>query len=332
MDWSRLFKAANMYSKVIDHYIMDFVSYTPDKLATASLHLFKAGGKRLRPLITLLTARMLGGYEAESRAIPLAGAIEAAHTFSLIHDDIMDKDEFRRGVPTTHKVYGEDWAILAGDLLHAVSYRMIADGASRGLNHEQVYRALTVLSDAAIMISRGQAMDMMFEGSWDVTVSDYLNMVRLKTGALIEAASRIGAIAAGASVEVERLMGEYGVYAGIAFQIRDDILGVMGDPKVTGKPVYNDLRRGKKTILVIYAYSVAGREEIARLIGPGASREELESAAKIIVDTGALDYAMKTAESYIERARQVLHGAEYVDGEARTLLDSLLDYIIKRDR
>ncbi len=332
MDWSKLFEKASMYSRVIDHYIMDQLSLSPERLSNASLHIFKAGGKRLRPLITLLTARMLGGVEAESRAIPLASAIEAAHTFSLIHDDIMDGDEMRRGVPTTHVVYGEDWAILAGDLLHALSYRMIADGRERGLDGEHVYRALRVLAEAAIMISRGQAYDMMFEKTWDVGVSDYLNIVRLKTGALLEAAARIGSIAAGSGPEVERLMGEFGNYAGIAFQIRDDILGIIGDPKVTGKPIYNDLKRGKKTLLVIYTVKEAGRQEVAELIGPGAGDGDVEKAAKIIVESGALEYAEAVARAYVGRARDVLNRIPTVDNEAREILDMMLEYIIKREK
>ncbi|WP_131159747.1 polyprenyl synthetase family protein [Aeropyrum pernix] len=332
MKWDRLFEASSRYSMLIDHYIMDFMSITPDRLSGASLHLIKAGGKRLRPLITLLTARMLGGLEAEARAVPLAASIETAHTFSLIHDDIMDRDEVRRGVPTTHVVYGDDWAILAGDTLHAAAFKMIADSREWGMSPEQAYRAFKVLSEAAIQISRGQAYDMLFEETWDVDVADYLNMVRLKTGALIEAAARIGAVAAGAGSEIEKMVGEVGMNAGIAFQIRDDILGVIGDPKVTGKPVYNDLRRGKKTLLVIYAVKKAGRREVVDLIGPKASEDDLKRAASIIVDSGALDYAESKARFYVGRARDILSRVPAVDAESKELLNLLLDYIVEREK
>jgi geranylgeranyl diphosphate synthase type I len=327
-----LLEEAAKLARVIDHYVLDNTGIYPQRLAEASLHLFKAGGKRIRPTITLLAARMLGGVEAEMRAVPLASAVEVAHTFTLIHDDIMDKDEFRRGVPTTHVVFGEDWALLAGDLLHALSFKFIADGVSRGLSYEQVYRALKALSDAAIQVSRGQALDMLYEKTWEVTVTDYLNMVRLKTGALIEAAARIGAIAAGSPQEIEDALGLYGCFTGIAFQIKDDILGVYGDPKVTGKPVFNDLRRGKKTILVIYAVVEAGREEVKRLIGPGASEEDLRRAAKIIEESGALDYALKTARRYSERAREVLEEVGAVDERAKKLLLDLAVYVVEREK
>jgi len=275
---------------------------------------------------------MPGGVEAEMRAVPLASAIGIAHTVTLIHDDIIDRDEFRRGVPTTHMVDGEDWAILAGDLLHALSYKFIADAVERGLSYKQVYRALKVLSEAAVYISRGQALDMLFETSWDVSITDYLNMIRLKTGALIEAAARIGAIAADARQEVEDALGLYGCFTGIAFQIRDDILGVFGDPKVTGKPVYSDLRRGKKTILVLYTVKVAGREELKRLIGPSASESQLREAADIIKESGALDYAVKTALKYSEKAREAVEPLEAVDDEAKKLLLDLAFYAVERDR
>ncbi len=331
--FSELLEEASKLGRVIDHYVMDALSMYPQRLVDASLHLFKAGGKRLRPTITLLAARMLGGVEAEMKAVPLASAVEVAHTFTLIHDDIMDKDTMRRGVPTTHVVYGEDWAILAGDLLHALSYNFIARAVSEGLSEEQAYRALKALSEAAVYVSRGQALDMLFETTWDVTVSDYLNMVRLKTGALIEAASRIGAVAADAKKYEEDALGLYGCFTGIAFQIRDDILGVYGDPKVTGKPVYSDLRRGKKTILVVYAVREAGREELKKLIGPKASEEDLKRAAKIIEESGALDYANKMAKIYASKAKEMLEALGGVaDERARRLLLDLADYAIERDR
>ncbi len=330
--YEELSAEAARLARVIDHYVMDSLSMYPQRLVDASLHLFKAGGKRIRPTITLLSARMVGGAAGEMRAVTLAGAIEVAHNFTLIHDDLMDRDEVRRGVPTTHVVYGDDWALLAGDVLHALAYKMIADGKERGLTDTQIYRALKALSRAAVEVSRGQALDMLFEKSWEVGVSDYLNMVRLKTGALIEAAARIGAIAGGGSLEVEEAMGQYGQFTGVAFQIRDDILGVYGDPKVTGKPVYNDLKRGKKTILVVYAVKVAGREELKELIGPEASEDDLRRAAKIIEESGALDYATSLAKSYSERARQVLEGVPAEDAKAKELLDKLAVYVVERDR
>ena len=330
--YSELLEEASKLARVVDHYVYDTAPTYPQRLADASLHLFKAGGKRLRPTITLLAARMLGGLEAEMRAVPLASAVEVAHTFTLIHDDIMDKDEMRRGVPTTHIVYGEDWAILAGDLLHALAFHYLARGVERGLTHEQVYRALKALSDAAIYVSRGQALDMLFEKTWNVGVSDYLNMVRLKTGAMIEAAARLGAIAAGTSREIEDALGLYGCFTGVAFQIKDDILGVFGDPRITGKPIYSDLRRGKKTLLVIYAVSEAGRRELTELIGPNAGEEDLKRAARIIEESGALDYALKTAFRYAEKAKEVLTGIQGVDGKAKKLLADLALYAVERDR
>ncbi len=339
MPWERLTSEALKYARVVDHYVYDSLGISPDRLRESSLHLFRAGGKRVRPLIAFLTARMLGGVEAESRAVPLASSIEVAHTFTLIHDDIMDQDDYRRGVPTVHKVYGVDWAILAGDLLHALAYKMVTESVERGLTVEGVYRALRALSVAAVNVSRGQAYDMQFEETWDVTPQDYLDMVRLKTGALMEAAARMGAVAAGAGYEVEALVGEYGVFVGVAFQIGDDLLGVYGDPKVTGKPVYNDLRRGKKTILVLKALEVLAREkgaeaaeEFKSMVGPQASEEELRRAAEIIQETGALSYAEKLAKSYSERARRILAKLPAVDEEARSLLDELAVFVVEREK
>lgn len=326
------------YARVVDHFIYEHLTGTPESLYQAALHLVKAGGKRLRPAIVMLVASMLGGVEAESRALPLAAAIEVSHTFTLIHDDIMDRDDFRRGVPTVHKVWGESWAILAGDLLHAYAYKFIVSSVDYGLSKAEAHEAMRVLTTAGIKVSRGQAYDLLFEKTWDVTVADYLDMVYHKTGALMEASAKLGAIAARSEPEVVELLGQYGSLLGVAFQIRDDYLGVFGDPQKTGKPVYSDLRRGKKTLLVIYAISRLPEEEkrfLIRLLDPNTpkSLEDLERGAMLIKESGAVDEALSLANVYAGRAKEILLGLKNVVNEnARRTLLALTDYAVTRDR
>ncbi len=315
------------YASIVNSYLWEKLRGDPGYIYKAATHLIRAGGKRVRPAVALATASMLGGPTAASVAVPLAGAVEAIHNFSLIHDDIMDRDDYRRGVPTVHKVWGEPTAILAGDLLFAYAFMMVGDSKSKGLLRDS--EAYEVLAEACVKLSEGQAYDMMYENTWDVGVSDYLNMVYLKTGALIEASAKLGAIAAGASSSVVSAMGEYGRMVGISFQIRDDILGVYGDPEKTGKPVYNDLRRGKKTILLIYTVEKAGREKVEELLAEG----RYEELANLIRETGALSYAEDLARGYMEKALSILDGLDKVRDEgAREFLRSLARFVVEREK
>ncbi|MEM0340903.1 MAG: polyprenyl synthetase family protein [Acidilobaceae archaeon] len=330
--------ALQKYSKILDHFLLDNISGLPEELYRASLHLIRAGGKRLRPAITLLTARMLGGVEAESRAMPLAAAVEVAHTFTLIHDDVIDRDEYRRGVPTVHKLWGIEWAILAGDLLHAYAYRFIVNGYKHGLTKAEAHEAMEILTETGIKVSRGQAYDMLFEKTWNVSVTDYLMMVYHKTGAMMEASGKFGALAARVSRDVVELMGQYGALVGVAFQIRDDYLGVFGDPSKTGKPVYSDLKRAKKTFLVLHALSVLEPSERKLLLdvlskGYEASESELKTAAELIKKAGADVEAERLAKVYVERAKEILAGLTNIaDEEARKSLEELADYAILREK
>jgi geranylgeranyl diphosphate synthase type I len=331
-----LARFVSRYAMAVDAFMGDHVRGMPEALYRASLHLIKAGGKRLRPAVVLLFARALGGSEAEHQAVPLAAAVELFHNFTLIHDDIMDRDETRRGVPTTHVLYGVDMAILAGDLLHAEAFRAIYRGLDYGLDPETVSRALGLLAWAAKRVSEGQALDMSFEGRWDVSVSDYLDMIYLKTGALIEASAGMGALAASNDESYVEAARQYGRLVGVAFQIRDDYLGVYGDPARTGKPVYSDLRRGKKTILVIYAVNSLPKEKAERLksiVGnPSASEADLAEAADLIKESGAVDYALRLAGEMASNAGALLDDLPAEDSTAVEALRELARFVVEREK
>ncbi|MEB3774648.1 MAG: polyprenyl synthetase family protein [Desulfurococcales archaeon] len=317
---------------LVNTYLAEKLRGAPENVYMAATHLIRAGGKRVRPAVTLATAKMLGGGEAVARALPLAAAVEVLHNFTLIHDDIMDQDEYRRGVPTVHKVWGVPMAILAGDLLYAYTFRMALESRDNGLKPRRTIYALKILADASVKVSEGQAYDMMYEDRWDVDVDDYLKMVYLKTAALIEASAMLGAIAGNADRSLVALMGEYGKLVGLAFQIRDDILGVFGDPKKTGKPVYSDLRRGKKTLLLIYTVrKLGGYEEVSKMLSEG----KYDEVAELIKESGALSYAEDLARRYMERAVEIIDSIDELevrDEESRSFLSSLARFVVEREK
>ena len=196
----------NYSSDIIKSIEEDLSVIVPNNLQEASLYLTKAGGKMLRPALCLITAEAVGGKKED--ALKTGSAIELIHTFSLIHDDIMDDDDMRRGMPSVHMVWGEDVAILAGDTLFSKAFEIIIK--SEGTSHSQNNQALATVADACVKICEGQASDMGFEDRFDVTEDEYMEMIFKKTGALIAAATKAGAIMGGASDDVIDAMYEYG--------------------------------------------------------------------------------------------------------------------------
>ncbi len=314
---------------MIDDFMMKLLEGEPQKLYDAAKHLPSKGGKRLRPALVMLVAKALGADER--KALPAAASVELLHNFTLVHDDIMDRDEMRRGVPTVHVLYGEPMAILAGDLLYAKAYEALLKGPQPP---DVMKRMTEILTWAAVTVAEGQALDMMFEERWDVTEDEYLKMIEKKTGALFGASAALGALAA-ERPEFEEVMKEFGLILGKAFQIKDDVLSLVGDEKVTGKPKYNDLREGKKTILVIYALRNLPADESKKLkavLGKrDATLEELEEAAELIKKSGALEYAYKLAESFEKRAYEILDSLPTKDEEALLTLKELVDFAVKRE-
>jgi len=293
----------------------------PEGLYKATRHYLKAGGKRLRPVITILSAEAL---EKDYRAVLPAGiAIETIHNFTLIHDDIMDEDEMRRGVKTVHTLFGVPTAILAGDTLYAEAFEILTRCEAK---HENVVRAVKKLAEVCIEICEGQFMDMSFEERDDVKESEYLEMVRKKTAMLIGISASIPAILFGEEERVERALWNYGINAGIGFQIHDDLLDITGKEKI-GKDWGSDIVEGKKTLIVIKAFE-KGIE--LKTFGKGkAERHELEEDIKKLHDCGAIEYARKKAREYIAMAKSQLKVIK--DNQARRYLAELADFLVERE-
>ncbi len=302
---------------------------TPNNLQEASIYLTKAGGKMLRPALSLITAEAVGGQK--ENALKAGSAIELIHTFSLIHDDIMDDDDMRRGMPSVHKVWGEDVAILAGDTLFSKAFEIIINSDKELTSHAQINNALAAVADACVKICEGQALDMGFENRFDVTEDEYMEMIFKKTGALIAAATKVGAIMGGASDEVIDAMYEYGRLIGLAFQIQDDYLDLASDEETLGKPIGSDIGKGKMTIIAINGLSSAGEDSeklLEILKDENNSQEDIDLAIEILTKCGAIEYARNLAQDSVDQAKEVLEILP--DSSSKQVLSDIADFVLGR--
>ena len=240
-------------------------------------YMMEIGGKRIRPRLCLLTYSLFkDGFNEE--ILSPAAALEVVHSFTLIHDDIMDKADVRRGVPTVYRKWDENTAILSGDVMSIESYKMIAKAPAAVLPE-----VLKLFSNTAAEVCEGQQYDMDFENMAQVPMDEYLKMIGLKTAVLIACAAKMGALIGGASSEEADLLYKFGYDVGLAFQITDDWLDTFGDPKVFGKAIGGDILNNKKTWLMIKAQnnaSAAELEALAKAMEMPVGTEE-EKAAKI---------------------------------------------------
>ncbi len=300
-------------------------------LYEASSHLIKAGGKRIRPFLVLKSCKLAGG--SEDIALPTAAAIELLHTFTLVHDDVMDRSHIRRGVGTVHKVWDLPIAITAGDYLFAKVYEaIIRNTSSEAVSSDRLLQVLDTLTNATIEICEGQVLDLSYESKASITESECLNMIKKKTAALIEAAMRSGGIIGGASArEVEKL-GSFGLKSGIAFQIIDDILGLTASEAILGKPVGDDLREGKKTLIIVHALEKGDdlqRKTVLSSLGNGkASDEQVRDAIRTLIDIGSIEYSRNQAKRLVDLAKEEL--GSFPNSDDKRILFSLADFFIAR--
>ena len=237
-------------------------------------YMIEIGGKRIRPRLCLTAYSLFKDTFTEEILSP-AAAIEVFHSFTLIHDDIMDKADVRRGVPTVHKKWDENTAILSGDVMSIESYRMIAKAPAAALP-----AVLALFSDTAAQVCEGQQYDMDFEDMDCVPMEDYMKMIGLKTAVLIACSAKMGALIAGASDEQADLLYKFGYDLGLAFQIADDWLDTYADPEVFGKAIGGDIVNNKKSWLLTRALEKAGKEKLADALAMPVSTET-EKEAKI---------------------------------------------------
>jgi geranylgeranyl diphosphate synthase type I len=313
----------------------------PERLYEASRYLLDAGGKRLRPIVLLLAAEGVADVEmlsADYRAFPdvdgepvdvmsAAVSIEVIQSFTLIHDDIMDDDDLRRGVPAVHREYDLETAILAGDTLYSKAFEYMLD---TGAQAARSVRALDELATTCTEICEGQAFDVDFESRTDVSTDEYLEMVELKTAVLYAAAASIPAILLGADDETVEALHGYGLDVGRAFQIQDDLLDLTTPSDRLGKQRGSDLVENKQTIITLHAREQG--VDVDALV-PDDVREvteaEVDAAVATLEEAGSLDFAREMATDLIAQGKQRLQVLP--DNEARRTLEAIADFLIERE-
>ncbi|MEW6033456.1 MAG: polyprenyl synthetase family protein [Chloroflexota bacterium] len=282
----------------------------------SGLRVVSQSGKLLRSTLCLAGCRAAGGDPKKAAAA--AAAVELVHNFSLVHDDIQDASEYRRHRTAVWKVWGTAQAINVGDSMHALAHLVLMRLGLSGMPERKVVHAGEVLAKACMSLCEGQYLDILYEGRTEVTLQDYLDMVSLKTGALLGAAAELGALVGTDDEMVVSGLRVFGTELGIAFQIHDDILGIWGDSKRTGKPLYDDIRGHKKTLPVVYALRECGGEVREALSGlyrqEAVSVEDAARVAQLLQRVSAREYAEKMVERHRGEAIGQLKVAPVAEG------------------
>jgi geranylgeranyl diphosphate synthase type I len=285
-----------------------------------------SSGKAVRPALALLSAEAVGA--PPEVGLPGAVAVELVHNFSLLHDDLLDGDLERRHRRTAWSIWGAATAILTGDALLALGHEVLVESAAPG-----AARATWLLASVTRELTRGQVLDLAFEHRTDVTCDECFDMAAAKTGSLLGASSAIGALLAGAPDPIVAALRRFGVEFGLAFQLVDDVLGIWGDPEVTGKPVHSDLRSRKKSLPVTFAAIAdkADPELVEWLHGAGELPEAtLGHIADRLEAAGARDWALNQARARMAAAEQALSDVD-IKPQARTDLMELAQFVIDRE-
>lgn len=310
-------KNADRIDKVIHRYF----GGAHGDLFQASAHLLLAGGKRLRPAVVILAADAVR-KGASDDLLPAALALELTHNFTLIHDDIMDGDATRRGVPTVHTVWGEPTAILAGDVLYAKAFEFICLSDAKDAAK---IRATKMLARTCTEICEGQSLDMAFEKRDDISEADYIDMVGKKTGVLYGASAAIGGILAGANPIQADALYQFGVNSGVAFQIQDDLIDLVADTKKSGKDRASDIREGKQTLIAIKAREKGLDLSLYRR---NLTDAEIGGLIALLTGSGVIDEVRAAALERAAAAKEALRILP--DSEEKRLLSEIADYFVER--
>jgi geranylgeranyl diphosphate synthase type II len=289
------------HKAVVEKYLHNFIcEKKPQALYCPANYVLIAGGKRIRPVITLLACEVVGGEVGE--AIHAGAGIEILHNFTLVHDDIMDHADTRRGRPTVHKKWDENVALLSGDVLLALAYRALLRTRT-----QRIQEICKVFTEGVVTICEGQALDKEFETRHRVHVNEYLSMIEKKTGKLVSVAAQVGGLIGNAGPAQQEALKKYGEFVGRAFQLQDDLLDIIADEKEFGKTIGSDLVEGKKTFLLLEALRRAKGKEKKMLqrifLKGGLPRSQVHLYRRIYEETGAIGSAKKRIEADIAEAK-----------------------------
>jgi geranylgeranyl diphosphate synthase, type II len=314
---------------IINKAIAD-TKYTsePAELYEPISYLMQLGGKRMRPVLVLISAELFGGNVF--KALDAAIGIELFHNFTLMHDDIMDKAPLRRGNPTVHVKWNESAAILSGDVMFVEAYKLMIK-----VEDSILRKVLDIFSDTASGVCQGQQADMNFEKRDNVSLEEYIEMIRLKTAVLLAGSMQIGALIGGAEQEQAGLLYEFGENLGLAFQLQDDILDVYGDPEKFGKQVGGDILADKKTFLLIKARELATGETALELDNwlnnsDVLPENKVNAITTIYNSIGVRKLAEAEMENYVLKALNALDKIA-VDKSRKELLRGFAEHLLIRE-
>jgi len=301
----------------------------PTALYEASRHLPFAGGKRIRPFLTMISCESVSSDV--QKALPFAAGLELMHNFTLVHDDIMDHSMLRRKLPAVHVKFGEPTAILSGDLLFAKSFEAILETS---VDFSKLKQLQQDFIDCVIAICEGQQLDMEFEQQKTVPEQDYLDMISKKTAGLFELSSKGGGLIGGGNLQEVAALKRYGMALGLAFQIWDDYLDMSSTTTTLGKDIGNDIRNGKKTLIAVHCLSHAtGKQKklLDDIFGNrSASEHDVAKVYDLFSELGSVEYAQQRALQYTNQAKDAITVLKPSD--AKELLYKLIDYTIRREK
>ena len=323
-----MFTASQLLDR-INTYVSE-IPFTrkPEGLYDPIKYVLSIGGKRVRPVLMLMAYNL---YKEDIASIyKPATAIEIYHNYTLLHDDLMDRADMRRGKTTVHKVWNDNTAILSGDAMLVLAYQYMAECAAPSLKE-----VMDIFSLTALEICEGQQMDMDFELRSDVTEEEYLEMIRLKTAVLLAASLKIGAILGGASREDAENLYDFGMQIGVAFQLQDDLLDVYGNPEVFGKKIGGDILCNKKTYMLIKALEHANNKQLSLLNGWIAReiydpQEKIASVTELYDQIGIRAVCENKMREYYTRAMDSLKAVSVTE-EKKTELKKLMKHLMYRE-
>lgn len=301
----------------------------PESIYEPIKYVLSIGGKRIRPVLMLLAYNL---YKDDPKRILMqACALETYHNYTLLHDDLMDNADVRRGMPTVHKKWNANTAILSGDSMLVLAYQRMAQ-----CPQDKLKSVIELFTETALEIGEGQQYDMDFETRNDVTENEYIEMIRLKTSVLLACATKIGAIMAGAPESDQDNLYKFGEQIGLAFQLQDDLLDVYGDPKVFGKAVGGDITCNKKTFMLINAYNRANAEQRAELDKWINAKlfdrnEKIAAVTKIYNEIGIRALCEEKIEYYFNQAKTYLDAVSVTDEKKQELME-YADRLMKRNK
>lgn len=323
-----MFSAAQLLDR-INTYVSEIpFTRTPEGLYDPIKYVLSMGGKRIRPVLMLMAYNL---YKEDVASIyKLATAIEIYHNYTLLHDDLMDRADMRRGKTTVHKVWNDNTAILSGDAMLVLAYQYMAQCTAPHLKE-----VMDLFSLTALEICEGQQLDMDFEHRSDVKEEEYLEMIRLKTAVLLAASLKIGAILGGATDADAQHLYDFGMHIGVAFQLQDDLLDVYGDPEVFGKKIGGDILCNKKTYMLIKALEHANDEQLSELTGwitAGTYRpeEKIASVTELYNRIGVRAVCENKMSEYYTRAINSLEAVSVTE-EKKSELKKLMKHLMYRE-